>query len=117
MKTMPAGDVAGLIRSLRAERGVTQRRLASRLGTTQSAIAALERGGSNPTMRTVVDALDALGYELRLVAEPKRPAVDESLIRRQLELTPAQRLEALETMAAEARALALAGARARGELA
>jgi transcriptional regulator with XRE-family HTH domain len=86
------------------------------MGTTQSAVAALERADSNPTLRTVADALDALGYELALDATPKPPGVDESLIRRQLELTPAQRIEQLEVMATEARELSLAGARARGEL-
>jgi transcriptional regulator with XRE-family HTH domain len=106
-----------LIKQLRAAHGVTQRQLASRMGTTQSAIAALERHGSNPTTRTLIDALDALGYELVLGAREKRRGVDESLIRQQLELTPAQRLEQLEAMAATARELVLAGRRARGELA
>ncbi len=48
---------------------------------------------------------------------PRQAGVDESLIRRQLELTPAQRLRGLETMYAQVRELALAGARSRGELA
>jgi transcriptional regulator with XRE-family HTH domain len=105
-----------LVRSLRHEAGITQIQLASRMGTTQSAVAALERADSNPTLRTVADALDALGYELTLGASPKPPGVDESLIRQQLELTPKQRLGQLEAMAHEARALMLAGARGRGEL-
>ena len=105
-----------LVRSLRHATGITQRQLASRMGTTQSAVAALERPDSNPTLRTVADALDALGYELTLGATPKPPGVDESLIRQQLELTPAQRLEQLEAMAREARVFMLAGARSRGEL-
>jgi transcriptional regulator with XRE-family HTH domain len=42
-----------LVRELRHRRAVTQRQLAARMGTTQSAIAALERPGSNPTTRTV----------------------------------------------------------------
>jgi transcriptional regulator with XRE-family HTH domain len=105
-----------LVRELRHRRAVTQRQLAARMGTTQSAIAALERPGSNPTTQTVADALDALGYELRLTAVAKPPAVDESLIRQQLALTPAQRLEQLEAMAAGARELATAGARARGDV-
>ena len=57
-----------------------------------------------------------LATELTLGASPKPPGVDESLIRQQLELTPAQRLGQLEAMAHEARVLMLAGARARGEL-
>jgi transcriptional regulator with XRE-family HTH domain len=105
-----------LIRALRHEAGITQQQLAGRMGTTQSAIAALERGDSNPTIRTVADALDALGHQLVLSATPKPAGADESLIRRQLELTPAQRLEGLEAMARQARVLTLAGARARGEL-
>jgi transcriptional regulator with XRE-family HTH domain len=105
-----------MIRELRRHRGVTQRQLATRVGTSQSAIAALERPDSNPTMRTVADALDALGFELRLSAQEKLPVVDESLIRQQLDMSPAQRLRQLEAMSAEARKLALAGARARGEL-
>ena len=45
-----------------------------------------------------------------------RPSgVDESLIRRQLELSPSERLHGLEAMHTQARALALAGARSRGE--
>ena len=105
-----------LIRRLRNEAGVTQRQLAGRMGTTQSAIAALERPGSNPTFATVRDALDALGHELVLGAEPRVRNVDESLIRQQLELAPAERLGQLEEMARQARLLARAGARARGEL-
>jgi transcriptional regulator with XRE-family HTH domain len=113
---MEAISAASLIRGLRREANVTQSQLARRMGTTQSAIAALERPGSNPTVRTVSDALDALGYQLTLGATPKPTGVDESLIRKQLELTPAERLRSLETMAAEARELMLAGAKARGEL-
>jgi hypothetical protein len=86
------------------------------MGTTQSAIAALEREDSNPTLRTVADALDALGHQLVLTATPRPAGVDESLIRQQLELTPVERLRSLESMARQARVLALAGARARGEL-
>jgi transcriptional regulator with XRE-family HTH domain len=109
-------DPAELVRGLRQEAGLTQRQLAGRMGTTQSSIAALERTGSNPTVATVRAALDALGHELRLGAEPKQRNVDESLIRRQLELTPEERLRQLEAMAAQARELMAAGARARGEL-
>jgi transcriptional regulator with XRE-family HTH domain len=108
-------DAGPLIRSLRHQAGITQRQLAARMGTTQSAVATLERAGSNPTLRTLDDALDALGYQLTLAASPKPAGVDESLIRQQLELTPAERLKQLEAMAKQARELALAGARARGE--
>ena len=110
-------EAGPLIRSLRHEAGLTQQQLAGRTGTTQSAIATLEKAGSNPTLRTLADAFDALGYELILEATPKPPGVDESLIRQHLELSPAERLRQVEAMAHQARELALAGARARGELA
>jgi transcriptional regulator with XRE-family HTH domain len=104
-----------LVRRERREQGVTQAQLASRMGTTQSAIAALERPGSNPTWRTVADALDALGLRPRLTAERKPAGVDESLIRQQLQLSPRQRLAQLESMVDGARELAAVGARSRGE--
>lgn len=102
-----------LIARLRREEGVTQAQLARRMGTTQPAVAKLERDDSNPTFATVADALDALGQQLSLVARPRPARVDESLIRRQLELSPAQRLAALESMAREADVLTAAGSRAR----
>jgi transcriptional regulator with XRE-family HTH domain len=111
-----AADPGSLIRRLRKDAAITQRQLAGRMGTTQSAIAALERPDSNPTLATVRAALDALGHELHLAAEPRPRHVDESLIRQQLELPPAERLRQLEQMAAQARMLMDAGARARGEL-
>jgi transcriptional regulator with XRE-family HTH domain len=105
-----------LLRAQRRKTGVTQRQLAARMGTTQSAIAALERPTSNPTVRTVADALDALGYRLTISATPKPAGVDESLIRQQLELSPGERLRQLERMAAQSRELMLAGARSRGDV-
>ncbi len=113
---MEAISAGSFVRTVRLRVGLTQRELAGRMGTTQSAVATLERPDSNPTFRTLADAVDALGLELALSATPKPAGVDESLIRQQLELTPAQRLESLEAMAAEAQALTLAGARSRGEL-
>jgi transcriptional regulator with XRE-family HTH domain len=113
MEAIHPGD---LIRAKRRGSRITQRQLASRMGTTQSAIAALERASSNPTVRTLADALDALGYQLSFCATPKPAGVDESLIRQQLELSPGERLRQLERMAAESRKMMLAGSRARGEL-
>jgi transcriptional regulator with XRE-family HTH domain len=108
---------AQLIREARRTAGLTQAQLARRLGTTQPAIARLESVGSNPTVRTLEQALQASGRRLRLASDPAPPSIDESLIRKQLELTPAQRIASLEAMYDEARAIALAGDRARGSLA
>lgn len=108
-------DPATLLRDTRLRAGLTQRQLALRLGVSQAAIAKLERPGANPTFATLAAALRATGHRLELQAPAQRGGVDESLVRRQLELSPGERLRGLEAMYAQARALALAGARSRGE--
>ncbi len=94
---------------------MTQADLGRRLGISQAAVARLERPGANPTVATLEDALWATGHRLELDAPIRHAGVDESLIRQQLELTPAERVRGIETMYAQARMLALAGARSRGE--
>jgi transcriptional regulator with XRE-family HTH domain len=106
---------ATLLKDARRQAGLTQADLARRLGISQAAVAKLERPDANPTVNTLDDALWATGHRLRLEASPRRPGVDESLIRQHLELSPAERLRGIETMYAQARMLALAGARSRGE--
>ena len=65
----------------------------------QAAIAKLERPGANPTVETLDRVLWATGRRLTMSAEPlARGGVDESLIRRQLELTPAERIAGIEEM-------------------
>jgi len=52
------------IRALREKRGLSQRELAERLGTTQSAVARLEAGNISPSLPTLDKLADALGVEL-----------------------------------------------------
>jgi transcriptional regulator with XRE-family HTH domain len=108
-------DAAMLIRKARNDAHLSQADLAERLGVSQAAVAKLERVGSNPTVDTLDNVLWATGHCLTLTAPARRAGVDESLIRQQLELSPAERVRGIETMYAQARALALAGARSRGE--
>jgi transcriptional regulator with XRE-family HTH domain len=112
---MCMSDPAALLRATRRRAGLTQRQLALRLGVSQAAIAKLERPGANPTFETLAGALWATGHRLELRSLPRRGGVDESLVRRQLELSPGERLRGLEGMYAQARELALAGARSRDE--
>jgi transcriptional regulator with XRE-family HTH domain len=107
---------ASLLKDARVRAGLTQAELGGRLGISQAAVARLERPGANPTVATLENALWATGHRLTLDAPARRPGVDESLIRQHLELTPAERLRGIETMYVQARMLALAGARSRGEL-
>jgi ribosome-binding protein aMBF1 (putative translation factor) len=62
-----ADDVAGR----RAERGLSQRELAELTGTTQSAIARLERGGRPPRIDTLLRIADALDCDLAVELRPR----------------------------------------------
>jgi transcriptional regulator with XRE-family HTH domain len=106
-----------LIRDARHASGLTQTALARRLGTTQSAVARLERPGSNPTMAMLERALGAAGRRLQLSSASPPSNVDETLVVSMLRMTPEERLRSFEGAYRSARAMAMAGARARGELA
>ncbi len=108
-------DIPGLLQGARRDAGLTQADLARRLGVSQAAVAKLERAGANPTVESLDRALWATGNVLTLDTRARPPGVDESLIRRQLELTPAQRIEGVEAMYAEMQALRGAASKRRGE--
>lgn len=103
------------IRNARLRAGISQRELARRLGTTQSAIARLEGSRANPTVATLDRVLEATGHRLTLAATRKDPGIDETLIREQLKLTPEERMRAFESFNKEVRKLMIAGAQSRGE--
>ncbi|MHB1538474.1 MAG: helix-turn-helix domain-containing protein [Solirubrobacteraceae bacterium] len=110
---------ADVLRESRRRAGLTQADLALRLGVSQAAIAKLERSSSNPTVSTLARVLGASGHSLTIGSRPSWSnratcGADASLIRKHLELTPAQRLDALEEMHVTARALSNAGRRAGG---
>lgn len=81
-----------LIRDQRLAARMTQAELADRLGTSQSAIARLERPDSNPRVETVERALRETGRALALSTKPLTKGTDESLILGNLALTPEERL-------------------------
>ena len=57
-------DFRDLAYRLRTEAGLTQAELAARMGTTQSAIARMEGGGTRPTLETLEKLAGAVGQEL-----------------------------------------------------
>jgi DNA-binding XRE family transcriptional regulator len=65
-ETELARKVALLLVAYRAEHRLTQTALAHKLGMRQPAVARLEAGDHNPTIRTLVRLAEALGIEFTL---------------------------------------------------
>jgi transcriptional regulator with XRE-family HTH domain len=103
---------ATIIRTARQAAGLSQSELATRLRTTQSAIARLERPGSNPRIETLDAAVRATGHRLELQPVQLRAASDEDQIRARLELSPAERLAAFQSSQRNVRRLARQAKRA-----
>ncbi|WP_419923595.1 helix-turn-helix domain-containing protein [Candidatus Poriferisocius sp.] len=57
-------EFQGLVYRLRTEAGLTQAELAERMGTTQSAVARMEGGGTRPTLETLEKLAVAVDQEL-----------------------------------------------------
>ena len=62
--------IADRVAERRLEKGLSQRELAELVGTTQSAIARLERGGRPPRIDTLLNIADALDCELVVELRP-----------------------------------------------
>lgn len=63
--------IADQVAEQRLAKGLSQRELAELVGTTQSAIARLERGGRPPRIDTLLNIADALDCELRVELTPR----------------------------------------------
>ncbi|MGD0713279.1 MAG: helix-turn-helix transcriptional regulator [Gaiellaceae bacterium] len=64
-------QIAGRVSERRAAMGLSQRELAELVGTTQSAIARLERGGRPPRIDTLLRIAEALECELVVELVPR----------------------------------------------
>ena len=94
-----------LIYLARQRAGLAQSELADRAGTSQPAIARLERGQVSPTLATLERLVGAAGFELRMELVPKAPSdrlieaykkdVDRTLLRENLRKTVDDRLRSL----------------------
>ena len=80
-----------LVREARRRAGLSQRELAERARTTQSAIARLETGRSTPSFDTVLRLVRLCGFDLDVMLV-MRDESDMAQARGLLELTPAQRV-------------------------
>lgn len=81
-----------LLREARERHGVSQKRLAMRASTTQSAISRIERDQGSPSVETLRELLYLLGEDLELTASARDSGIDRTLNARNLTLTPALRV-------------------------
>jgi len=72
----PFADVGRMVAANRLARGMSQQELAILCGTTQSAIARLERGGRPPKLDTLMRIADALDAELLLEMRLRDPSTE-----------------------------------------
>jgi transcriptional regulator with XRE-family HTH domain len=108
-------DPGELIRTTRARHGLSQARLARRVGTRQSAISRLERGDVSPSVETLELLLNAMGESLQLVGRPLERRYDPLHRQANAARTPAERLALAISWNRMAGRLAAAGREARGE--
>ena len=95
---------ADVLREARGAAGWSQRELAIHASVAQPAIARIESGAVIPKVDTLERLLKVCGRSLEVVAMPGR-AVDRSVMRELLKLTPLQRLEMAVQEAANLRRL------------
>ena len=91
-----------LIRQARRRAGLTQAELAANAGTTQSAVARWESGGSSPSVETLQRIVEACGLELRYGLAPAE-STEWTLAQQNLSLDYGQRLDQLVRTLAFAR--------------
>jgi predicted transcriptional regulator len=60
---LPDGDASSLLRTARARAGLSQRALAKRASTSQSVVARIEAGDTDPSYETLRRLLKAAGFE------------------------------------------------------
>jgi transcriptional regulator with XRE-family HTH domain len=82
-----------LLRDTRRRHGVSQKGLATRAGTTQSAISRIERDRVSPSFETLRELLYLLGEELLMTAERRDSGIDATLNVERLRHTPSDRLD------------------------
>jgi transcriptional regulator with XRE-family HTH domain len=82
-----------LLKEARTRHRVSQKELAMRASTTQSAISRIERDRVSPSVETLRELLYLLGEDLELGAEERDSGIDRTLNAQRLELSPSERLD------------------------
>ena len=99
-----------LVREARKRAGLSQRELAERAGTTQSAIARIETGRSTPSFDTVLRLVRLCGLDLDVMLV-ERDDSDWAQSERLAKLTPDQRVRRMRRVTRQMRRLRDSGAR------
>jgi transcriptional regulator with XRE-family HTH domain len=81
-----------LLKDARKRHSVSQARLATRAGTTQSVISRIESDRVSPSVETLRGLLHLLGEDLVLGIEPREWGIDRSMIRQALAQRPEERV-------------------------
>lgn len=103
-----------LIRATRLRRGLSQQRLARRVGTQQSAISRLEADEISPSVKTLELLLLAMGERLEIAGAPLERDYDPLHRRATAARSPSERLALGISWNRMAGRLAAAGREARG---
>jgi transcriptional regulator with XRE-family HTH domain len=82
-----------LLREARVCHELSQEQLAIRAGTTQSAIARIERDRTSPSIKTMTALFQAMEEDFVFGARPRDWGVDLTLNHSNLEFTPTERVE------------------------
>lgn len=82
-----------LVKEARQRHRVSQKQLAMRAGTTQSAISRIERDRISPSVATLRELLYLLGEDLTLGAERRDFGIDPTLTAERLKASPSERVE------------------------
>lgn len=119
-------DISTLVVVARDRAGLTQAELAQRAGTSQSAVARLERGHGSPSVATIRRLVAAAGFDIRVDLVPKDQSpdpvvesykrdVDRTLLRENLRKSVDRRLRDMEVFRKSAEELRRAVQRHRGK--
>jgi transcriptional regulator with XRE-family HTH domain len=82
-----------LVKEARQRHRISQKQLAMRAGTTQSAISRIERDRISPSVSTLRELLYLLGEDLTLGAERRDFGIDRTLTAERLKASPSERVE------------------------
>jgi transcriptional regulator with XRE-family HTH domain len=113
MRCQASADLGDVLRAVREEQGLSQRRLAVRAGTSQDAISRIERGVEAPTLERFERLMLSMGLRLVIDVEPLESQISPADLAVSARMSPAERLREAASWNRLASEAAIAGERAR----